>query len=836
MDVIRLAVEDLNEEAFLPLNISLDIRSSEPPAKNHQSVATAMLQGSLMVSSNVLSDTLNDITVYKTFIRTISSNDIAAQQFLSYIRTMGWRRISILYSEDGLGRSAFLAMSRNGHNYGVRIINSHSFFDIHTSGDFDNILQNIRDSGSYINVIFANGDYLLHALNHVMEAGMFNLPYVWIVLNDVISDKGGFIPGSYPLVHANWDGLIMASLLDGFARTDAFYAFRDRWTNLDANVYPGAGQQSVALINEIVRAYSCVRYLALGFKNDIQLAKQRGLTDEYIRQELLYGSYPRTIGNLTALFFSTFSYDDGPLGKITLDSVGNINNVPILFYQRQNNDSIGVARSSIPNDGKYSTTLLSSHVWPGLPVATASPTDSPEWLLQSIPWSSSTGKSMFVLAVTGASLCVVLIPLIVYLRNNPVVKSTGATFCVLEVIAMAILTVVVIICIFPYIVYVVAIQPQAVFTTFDGKEAILCRGTTRLTESPARLALQIVRITPLTILMIATAFLSYRTRNMYTKWNESYATTCTVYNILICHIIYICTFFTSDTGYGLSVIIQNIAMLLGMYVALAALFGVKIVHMIRLAIRERKQRASLDLQETNALGTSAPSMNENDQARLQDTLQQFEFISTERGDTTDVRNMRRRRAFFESRPCAHSDEFQRTAAFIPVPGGPQVYDYLLCSLFGPPAQAERSANTPMDVLRQRIKSQGSGQEIVPIPDVNAKANAQKDSIFVPVLIKRNRLYDRVVRRWRSMHVIAVPALTTIMLSDCHENYTETCIYTDVKSVNNSGHSYLQISCLYNMQLKLEFPSGDIRDQWHTTLGQFLTNEDAVLSKQPNHIS
>jgi len=105
--------------------------------------------------------------VYGTFIRSISANDMIFRQFLSYIQMMGWRRISVLFSDDSLGRSSSLVISYYAADYGVHVINSYPIREYHIERDLRPQLNVIRDTGSYVNLILANGHYLIHALADV---------------------------------------------------------------------------------------------------------------------------------------------------------------------------------------------------------------------------------------------------------------------------------------------------------------------------------------------------------------------------------------------------------------------------------------------------------------------------------------------------------------------------------------------------------------------------------------------------------------------------------------------------------------------------------------------
>lgn len=421
---------------------------------------------------------------------------------------------------------------------------------------------------------------------------MFGAPYVWLTMNDV-SDELFVQYHNNNLPQPNWDGLIVASILDGFQKTAAYYDFEKRWKSLDPAVYPGTGRNSTSIYIEL-KAYTCVWLLALGYQKDIELAKKRGLSDAYIENELRQGSYPRTVGNLTSVFFSTLSYT-GPGGFFTMDQHGNTNSTPILIYQRQNNKLVRVAKSDVERNGTYSSVMLGNQIWPGWPRTTVTPLDAPDWVLQNISWKKPFGQAIGILVILGVAMSVGLIFFVVWKRKNPVIQSAGPVFCVVELFAIILvfsavvmkigifkdwtcvayppllsfslslligtlavknlrqyrlynnvlydqhskydrkligqLTVIILLCVLPSIIYLFEAHPRAMFVSFDGKEAVVCipmrKGITEKTE----IALDVVCAVPMLVMTIVTAFLAHRTRDMPVKWSESFGVSCSMYNV-----------------------------------------------------------------------------------------------------------------------------------------------------------------------------------------------------------------------------------------------------------------------------------------------------------------
>ncbi|KAF9377485.1 hypothetical protein CPC16_011797, partial [Podila verticillata] len=306
---IRLAVEDINAEKMLPA-----------------------------------SDALSSKILYNYFIRTVPTTEALAQQYLDYMRLMGWHRLGILYSDDSFGRSLNNDLMRFSQAYGVTIVISEAIYIPHSEKDnIDTSLSNIRQTGSYINIIAGSDAGVMRAIHDLHLAGMFQLPYVWLTMNNLeesIQEVYGD-PGT-PYV-TDFDGLVMLGMLEVLKNNPQYVEFQKRWANLDPDLYPGAGVNE-DLIHAETRAYSCVRMIALGYQKDIEVARARGVSEQYIMQELVQGSYPRTIGNLSSDLFSTIEYD-GPAGRIEMDRYGNTVSVAAVFYQLQQGKSVVVAKT-----------------------------------------------------------------------------------------------------------------------------------------------------------------------------------------------------------------------------------------------------------------------------------------------------------------------------------------------------------------------------------------------------------------------------------------------------------------------------------------------------------
>lgn len=265
---------------------------------------------------------------------------------------------------------------------------------------------------------------------------MHQLPYVWLTLNNLEESIHEVYDAPGPPHATDFDGLVMLGAEQVLSDNPHYVEFQKRWANLDPDLYPGAGVNE-DLIHAETRAYSCVRMIALGYQKDIALARARGVSEQYILQELLTGAYPRTIGNLSSALFSTLEYD-GPAGKIHMDQYGNTVSVGAMFFQLQQGKAVVIAKT-LPWEDTQSqkVQITGTQYWPNLRTGSV-PKDSPPWVLQNIEWTEPIAWVMMIITGLGMITCMVFIGIVIWKRDNPVIKASSAFFCVLELVGIMI--------------------------------------------------------------------------------------------------------------------------------------------------------------------------------------------------------------------------------------------------------------------------------------------------------------------------------------------------------------------------------------------------------------
>lgn len=424
---------------------------------------------------------------------------------------------------------------------------------------------------------------------------MAGYPYVWISFLDFTHDiRNYFSEPNRPPASA-FNGLIMWDLGYNFVENPVYNKFLTRWQSLDPALYPSAGPGSNVSHAE-PRAYSCAWMLALGYQRDIEKARQQGVSESRILQDLVTGQFPRTFGNLSVDLFNKIAFD-GPAGKIELNKDGNRIGGTWMFYQLQNDEPVAVAKSSLSVDGEQNITLFpGKHIWAGSRY-NQTPQDSPEWVRQNLYWSEPLAIVFVSIAGLMALVCLVMIGIVLWKRHNPIIKASSPCFCILELVGILLLcasipmrigTTTDAICytmalsfmgginlilsaivvknyrvyrIFSNVysnkivmtdtvllkhagvlfavtmsaplIYLAVARPRVVYISIDASStALICLPTNGDNISGS---IQMVMAIPTVSLLGFACFLAYKTRGVSANWNEAKAISYVVYNVCFCY-------------------------------------------------------------------------------------------------------------------------------------------------------------------------------------------------------------------------------------------------------------------------------------------------------------
>ncbi|KAK5822849.1 hypothetical protein F5H01DRAFT_411064 [Linnemannia elongata] len=627
----------LSAAYFVTSNVSAVIGDTVSRLSEYSATVTSAVHIP-QCSFTSISDDLSSKTLYDYFIRTVPAGDNYAVQLLEYISRMGWRRIGIIYSSNSFGVPFATSIVRRAPSYGVMITHwDATYTPDNDSQDFKDTLGSFRSLGSYINVILCTDADTLRGLETIYNEGMAGHPYVWISFNDITRDIRTYFSEPNRPPASVFDGLIMADLAYDFVGNPQYDKFLTRWQSLDPALYPGAGPEST-LSHAEPRAYSCVWMLALGYKRDIENARQKGANATLIHRDLVTGQFPRTFGNLSVDLFHKITFD-GPAGKVYLDENGNRIGGAWVFYQMQKNVTVAVASSTLTPDGEQSMTIFpGKHVWPRSRY-NQTPLDSPPWVQQNLNWGEPLAIVLVTIAALITLVCLIMIGIVVWKRHNPVIKASSPCFCILELIGIIMLCasvpmkmgtttgpicytialsfmgginlilsaivvknyrvyrifsnvysnkivmkdtvllkhagVLLLTTMSATLVYLAVARPRVVYFTIDpSSTAHICLPTNGDNISGS---IQMVMAIPTAFLLGFAWFLAYKTRGVSANWNEARAISYVVYNLVFTALMYTASTLLYRTMYRPSTIIQDVVILYAGLVCLIVLFVPKVI-------------------------------------------------------------------------------------------------------------------------------------------------------------------------------------------------------------------------------------------------------------------
>ncbi|KAF9124977.1 hypothetical protein BGW39_007764 [Mortierella sp. 14UC] len=408
-------------------------------------------------------------------------------------------------------------------------------------------------------------------------------------------------------------------LVYNFEGNPAYDTFLERWRNLDPDLYPGAGPGS-SLSHAEPGAYSCAWMLAMGYQQEIENARLRGVNETRILRDLVTGQFPRTSGKMLVELFDNITFD-GPAGKVSLDDYGNRIGGTWMFYQLQKGaEAVAVARSMITMEGEQSLIICPQR--------------------HNANWGKPLAKTLVSIAALLALACVVMVGIVIWKRRNPVIKASSPLFCTLELIGIIMLCAsipmkvsetsgplcytialfllsginlilsaivvknhrayrifsnvysnrivmrdsvllkhagVLLVAMSAPIVYLAVARPQAVYVAIGpSSSAFICRPTN---GSNVPGSVQMVMAIPTAIVLGLAWFLAYKTRGVSTNWNEARAISYIVYNLVFTVFMFTASTLLYKTMYRASSIIQDVIILYGGLVCLIVLFVPKLIFM-----------------------------------------------------------------------------------------------------------------------------------------------------------------------------------------------------------------------------------------------------------------
>ncbi|KAL7750821.1 3',5'-cyclic-nucleotide phosphodiesterase [Sorochytrium milnesiophthora] len=136
---------------------------------------------------------LADLTAYPNFVRTIPADNIQAVALAALVNRFGWRRISVIYSQDSYGSGIYQALKASLAS-GTQILSSYGFSsDIQ---DWGPVVQGVVDAQANIILFLAYSKSFHDMLPTATAANLFDKNYVWI-FPDSGADLLNYAPASW---------------------------------------------------------------------------------------------------------------------------------------------------------------------------------------------------------------------------------------------------------------------------------------------------------------------------------------------------------------------------------------------------------------------------------------------------------------------------------------------------------------------------------------------------------------------------------------------------------------------------------------------------------------
>ncbi|KAG0028779.1 hypothetical protein BGZ81_004427 [Podila clonocystis] len=360
--------------------ISLSVGAAIGDIASELTQAEALMTSSLGVPQCSFATYSNDVAHLKNFPYLFRSSPGVLTFYdalAEVIDHYGWKRISVLYTTDMpglLGEKRFTLISEERGIDIKKVVIPITESQDDFAGNVRSALRALKYSDTRIHVLVVARLNMISILDMARDYGLFTSSHVWLTAID-ISDSIARLRNP-----SDFNGLIMADVLWDKPGLPAYDAFVTRWTSLDPQKYPSSGGTHLTWHETF--AYTCVQVIAEGYKG-FQLSQGN----------------PMDLGVSILSFQNTTSAQNGNVKKHVIDIFN-----PIIF-----------------RDG---TTKVPGYV--------------PDRSEVKPNFDSSFGISMIVLTTILQVIIIFTIVVVVWNRENIIIKSASPLFCVLELIGISV--------------------------------------------------------------------------------------------------------------------------------------------------------------------------------------------------------------------------------------------------------------------------------------------------------------------------------------------------------------------------------------------------------------
>ncbi|KAI8802579.1 periplasmic binding protein-like I [Cladochytrium replicatum] len=141
------------------------------------------------------SDDFSDKTQHPTFFRTVPSDQAQAEVILRFIAIQGWKRFSMVYTDDSYGRGIYNRAMEYASTAGVELVASFTVTPDKET-DYDREMNSLQNSDTTI-IVFA-GFYpeFIRVLKSAQGASMIGNGFAWIASDGIITTDFSAIPNN----------------------------------------------------------------------------------------------------------------------------------------------------------------------------------------------------------------------------------------------------------------------------------------------------------------------------------------------------------------------------------------------------------------------------------------------------------------------------------------------------------------------------------------------------------------------------------------------------------------------------------------------------------------
>ncbi|KAI8603788.1 periplasmic binding protein-like I [Dissophora ornata] len=457
LSVLRMAVQDMNDRQIIPgMNMSLVVRDSQQylTGTNITGTAAAVSATTRLLQLDI-GGAIGDVTADLTTSEAIMTSSIGIPQcsFSSYrmdasqlstfaylfrtapglqmylrglaevITHYGWRRISILHTLDVEGLT-----SENSFTNWCKVKNIEMVkVSIPLTEDGSKLedvasgpMNMVKNSNTRIHVLIAPKESQIALLDIARNNGLFEAGHVWMTTVD-LSDSVSELRNP-----SDFNGLIMADAFWNMPGLPAFESFVSTWSKLNQTKYPGSGRTQLTWHETFT--YTCLQVMAESYRAlvldamEIPDATQRNQT----LSNIMHGnrSQDLTLKSIGSMAFNT------PIGTFSINQDGDPLPIRVSIVTFQNSKSVTNGVYVNENLDVFNPIVFKNG-------DTSVPSDSPTWAEVNPDIDSALGLSLTILSSMLVLIIVITAGIVIYNRENIIIKSASPLFCTIELCGIA---------------------------------------------------------------------------------------------------------------------------------------------------------------------------------------------------------------------------------------------------------------------------------------------------------------------------------------------------------------------------------------------------------------